>query len=363
MAQIFQKNDSWWIDYSVNGRRKRKKIGPSKQLAETVLRKTLVEIAENRYLDVKPSQQMGFKEFADIYIDRHLKINLPNTWWKSEKHNVSHLKEFFGTKRLHEITEQDIQNFIGERLKFVGKTSVNKNLACLKSMFNKAIDWEISQIKNPAKNIKPMRMDNKRTRYLEKEEIVRLLECCDGHLKNIVEFAVHTGMRKGEIFNLKWQDVNLRNGIMTLLKTKNGEIRHVPINKTVEDILFRVRKDPQSPYVFASRNGKPFNDIKHSFYTALNKAEIKDFRFHDLRHTFASQLMINGANLFTVKELLGHKELKMTMRYAHLSCDHKKGTVKLLDNLNSVTKLTPAISEDVVSDYVPSDFELRPSGS
>lgn len=136
----------------------------------------------------------------------------------------------------------------------------------------------------------------------------------------------------------KWHDVDWTNGIIHILKIKNSEKRELPINKTVRNILIKIKRDPNSPYVFVSFDGKPFVDIKKSFHTALIKAKIENFRFHDLRHTFASQLVMAGVDLLTVKELLGHKKIEMTLRYSHLSCDHKKRAVKALDGLDG-TKL------------------------
>ena len=169
-------------------------------------------------------------------------------------------------------------------------------------------------------------------------------------------------MRKGEIFNLKWHDIDWNNGLIHLLRTKNNEKREIPFNETVRGILIRIKRNPESPYVFSSFKGKPFVDIKKSFHTALTKAGINDFRFHELRHTFASQLVMSGVDLLTVKELLGHKNIEMTLRYSHLSCNHKKQAVKALDQLNgtNLAQTSSAISECSI---ISSPFEAIPSGS
>jgi integrase len=114
------------------------------------------------------------------------------------------------------------------------------------------------------------------------------------------------------------------------LNTKNGEKREIPINEQVKSALIKVRKHPESPYIFCNKDGKPFGDIKKSWLTALNKSGILKFRFHDLRHTFASHLVMSGVDLNTVRELMGHKSLEMTLRYSHLSPDHKKRAVDIL---------------------------------
>lgn len=347
MARVYRRGKMWGIDYFANGRRRRELVGLNKALAEKALNKKLVLIAENKFLDIKRQQKVKFKELSEQYIELYLKPNR-TTWWKSEKHNIRHLKEYFGEKYLQEITPIDVEKFRQERLQAVSKSSINKNVGCLRAMFNKAIEWQLFEGQNPASGVKFYKLDNKRLRYLEKEEIGRLLSHCEGHLRDIVEFAINSGMRKGEIFNLKWHDVDWNNSLIHLLKTKNSEKREVPINESIKNILARVKKDPHSPYVFNSFNGKPFNDIKRSFYTALKKAGIENFRFHDLRHTFASQLVMAGVDILTVKELLGHKSMEMTLRYSHLSCDHKKRAVKVLDGLNG-TNSAPNTHPEVIT--------------
>jgi integrase len=122
--------------------------------------------------------------------------------------------------------------------------------------------------------------------------------------------------------------------------TKNGERREVPINQTVREALQGIVRRLDSPYVFVDSKGRRYLDVKNSFKTACNKAVIHDFRFHDLRHTFASHLVMAGVDIVTVKELLGHKTLTMTLRYAHLAPSHKVQALEELDSrLNSTSQL------------------------
>ena len=200
---------------------------------------------------------------------------------------------------------------------------------------------------NPVKGVKLLKEDNKRLRYLEKEEIVKLLANCRQHLKPIVILALNTGMRRGEILNLKWRDVDIKRDVIYLLNTKSGEKREQPINEQVKTALIRTRKHPQSPYVFYKKDGSPIGDIKKSFFTALIKSGINNFRFHDLRHTFASHLVMSGVDLNTVRELMGHKSIEMTQRYAHLSPNHKKRAVDIL-NKRMDTIWTPEHKEPII---------------
>lgn len=155
----------------------------------------------------------------------------------------------------------------------------------------------------------------------------KLLENCHEPLYTIITIALNTGMRKSEILNIKWSDVDFNRKLIYLLETKSGDKRAVPMNNIIFNTLHKVSKSPKNPYLFHNRTGQPYQDIKKSFHKALKMAEIKNFTFHDLRHTFASHLVMMGVDLKTIQELLGHKTFLMTIRYAHLSPDHRKAAV------------------------------------
>ena len=132
------------------------------------------------------------------------------------------------------------------------------------------------------------------------------------------------------IFRLKWQDVDFQRNIIYLHDTKNGEKRVVPMNETVKNALISVCKHPESVYIFCYPNGEPVRDVRFAWFEALKRLGITDFRFHDLRHTAASHMVMSGVDLNTVREILGHKSLSMTLRYAHLSQSHKQRAVEAL---------------------------------
>jgi len=139
-------------------------------------------------------------------------------------------------------------------------------------------------------------------------------------------------MRRGEILSLTWDNIDLKNGFILLDLTKNGERREIPINQTVREALDGVVRRLDIPYVFYNPDTeKKYDNVKRSFKSACRRAGIKDFHFHDLRHTFASQLIMSGIDITTVKELLGHKTLTMTLRYAHLAPSHKVKAVEVLE--------------------------------
>ncbi len=325
---VYYENDNWHIDYRLpNGKRRREKVGPSKKLAEIVLGKRKVEIAEGRFLDVRKNEKIKFEDFAAEFLNIHSKVNKKS--WKSDFYNLGTLEKYFGGKYLYTITIKDIEKFKVERASQVAPATVNRELATLKTMFSKAVLWEKLH-DNVTKPVKFLNEPKGRLRFLEREEIVKVLTNCNKKLRPIVVLALNTGMRRGELFGLKWHDVDFKNNIITLLDTKNGEKREVYINEQVKTALIRVRKHPESQYIFCNSLGKPHHDIRKSFFTALKKSGIKDFHFHDLRHTFASQLVMSGIDINTVRELLGHKDIRMTLRYSHLSPSYKRRAVDIL---------------------------------
>lgn len=341
---IYQRNGEWYIDYYVNGRRKREKVAPSKKLAQDVLRKRKVEIAENRFLDINKEQKIRFKDFANTYMETHAKPN-KKSWFKGDYFYLKNLIPYFGEKYLYEITPVMIEKYKIMRNEKVSVASVNRELACLKCMFNKAIDWDVIGT-NPVVKVKFFKENNARLRFLEKDEISKLLSNCSPELQAIVQLALNTGMRKSEIQNLKWSNVNLDQGFIVLETTKNGEKRVVQINRIVKQVLGSIQKQKDSVYVFSGKDGQPYN-FRKSFETALKKSGIRNFRFHDLRHTFASHLVMAGVDLNTVRELLGHKSLNMTLRYSHLSPDHKTRAVELLGGKMDTIWTPTASKEDV----------------
>lgn len=163
----------------------------------------------------------------------------------------------------------------------------------------------------------------------------------------------HTGMRLGELLALTWAEVDFYTGTLTIRRAKSGEGRRVPMNAVVRETLqalrqeqiqaARVRAEGEreilSPYVFGSREGTVFQNFYRDWYAALTRAELHDLRPHDLRHTFASRLVMAGVDLLTVKELLGHKTLAMTLRYSHLSPSHQRQAVERLTPGGSSTKI------------------------
>lgn len=189
---------------------------------------------------------------------------------------------------------------------------------------------------NPAKGVKLLKEKPKIPRHLTGEEVYSLLEGCPPRIYALVVTAVNSGMRRGELLNLVWTDMDLKKRIITVRNkenwhTKNYESRTIPINDFLFEVLSKHPHHIRSPYVFCNPDGSPFNNTWLNFEAALKKAGIEHLPFHCLRHTFASHLVMSGVDLATVQKLLGHKNIKTTMRYSHLTPDHVRGAVEKLD--------------------------------
>jgi len=181
--------------------------------------------------------------------------------------------------------------------------------------------------------IKKYQEPDGRLRYLSGEaEAERLLQACDDSLRPIVVTALHTGMRKGELLGLIWDLVDMTHGFIRLKQTKNGKARALPFNETLWSLFSGLRTRHDVPWVFHDAEGRRHNDTRHPFEEACEVAGLTDFHFHDLRHTFASWLMMRGVPLATVSNLLGHTSPTMTLRYAHLSPKHLTSAVRVLDS-------------------------------
>jgi len=366
VAIIRKRGNAYQIDcYDPNGKRIRKTFKKKKE-AEAELGKRVSLIAEGRYLDVKKDYKTTLKELLEKYRDNYKHQAGFKTW---KKYCLDNFKEHFGEDTLlaniRYVGLENYRNHLRQKLTKSGTiradASVNREMACLSHIFTKAMDWEMVE-KHPFKEGQNLQLaeDNERVRYLEEDELQELLKECPKHLKRIVICAVNTGMDRGEILKLKWEQI--RKGFIHLPRYKTRPTRRIPINDNLEMLLREIRKEKglRSKYVFTyaksedklkgrepvrNRKGpapaaQAVSSIKTAFKGALKRAGIENFRFKDLRHTFASHMVMRGASMKELQELMGHKTMNMTMRYAHLSPEHKKKAVSLLNGLTAPTDRT-----------------------
>jgi integrase len=219
------------------------------------------------------------------------------------------------------------------------KETIVRELGFLRRIFNIAVsEWELCN-SNPVPVVLRTlgKSDNKRIRYLQADELQRLTVSLPSWLRPIVTIARHTGLRRGNLLNLTWEQINSNRGVLIVPKTKNSDPLGLPITKTAAKVFQELQKvrHLHSPYVFCDSSGNRFTDhqVSMAFRRACKRAGIINLRFHDLRHDFASRLVQNGVDIYSVKELLGHKDIRMTLRYAHLAPDSLKSSVKVLDQI------------------------------
>jgi len=339
---VFEKrpgSGSWWIRYTDQfGRIHREKVGP-KRLAQKAYEKRKVDIRENKFFgdNLRGRKDMLFKDMAALYLDEHSKVNKRS--YATDCFNVRRLLEVFGNKSLSEITTHDVERLKGALLQELAVATTNRHLTLLTGIFNKAIAWGKTE-HNPTAKVKKPKENNRRVRYLTGNEEERLRAAVTGETWQKVEVAFNTGMRRGEQFNLRWANIDFQSRVITIPQSKHGEMRHVLMNDAVLGILRGLPGRLKSEYVFPSKTARtPVNAnnfVNRVFAPALKAASITDFRWHDLRHTFASRLAMSGVDLRTIQELLGHKSITMTLRYSHLSPDHK---------LEAVNRLSTKISD------------------
>jgi integrase len=224
---VFKKQGVYWIDYYVNGRRKRERIGPDKRLAETVLQKRKVAIAEGKYLDKRKVPRCTFTELAQLYLPW---AHVNHRGYASTRSRVAHLCDALGSMPLREITPMVVNAYVSGRATMRAPATVNREVQILHHMFVKALE-------NPVRHQKPLRVNNRRLRYLSHEEMARLLEIADPVLLPVLITALHTGLRRGELLALIWQDVDFKLGMIRVVRTKNGERREIPMTDTLRDTL------------------------------------------------------------------------------------------------------------------------------
>jgi integrase len=271
-------------------------------------------------------------------------------------------------QRIDAITGRDLAQIRTTWMQGGNKPStVNRKMGSISGVFSRALEWEYITA-HPMTKLKQLKVDSIGVvRYLSVDEDKRLRAALDArqdemrseresaniwrrdrgeepkqslldlqftdHLKPMIIVSLKTGMRRGELFDLKWSSVNFDTKTITVTgnTTKTSDTRHIQMNTEVFTVLEEWKKQSgASPYVFANREGGRFEDVKSAWLKLLERAQVIGFRWHDMRHDFASRLVMAGVPLNTVRDLLGHADIKMTLRYAHLAPGTKAAAVELI---------------------------------
>ncbi len=364
MGNIYKRGRVWYLDVRVNGQRVRKRVGSSKKVALLALQDAEVKTARDEFGFAK--NDIGVPRFFELFLD-YSRTNHRTPTTNRYRAVIDHFQSFLATNCseiafLSQITPETIDRYKvwrkdawvnpnGDQIesqkdikahtrKGARAHTINFEVGTLRTIFNLAIKWDYLK-ENPTKGVKKLKVeDSKRPRFLTADECQRLLEACPTDLYPIYFTFLNTGMRKAELENLQWTDIDLKRNRISIRQKdfwqpKTGE-RDIPINTPLKDLLSRLkpssRQDTKNNFVFSSKDGgKIKTKLREKLIRIAKQAGIQDLtRLHTLRHTFASHLVMNGVDLPTIKKLMGHSDIETTMIYAHLAPDHLSDAVDKL---------------------------------
>jgi integrase len=335
-------SEDWYVSWYVGGRQFKKKIGPNKRAAELYAKDIDLKRVRGELLGLREEKRILFEDLTKKYLEWATGRKSPHTI-ADETCTIERLKlRFDGLAS--KVSRSDLEGYLSQRLLTSGPASYNRQLSLLRCLFKKAVEWSYCRA-NPADGIRKMKEPPGRVRFLTDTEREKLLGECRGRLRQLVEIALDSGLRKGELLSLKWGDADLKNRMLRIERSKNGDRRDVPMSDRVWEVFQEIPRRLDTPYVFAILDGTPQADLKTAWGKALERSGIENFHFHDLRHTFASTLVMAGVDIRTVQTLLGHRDITMTMRYAHLSPAHLKEAISKLGSSAPRTKQEHAASD------------------
>lgn len=342
---LYRRKDSaaFWMSFTVNGKLYRRPTGTGKRkLAKEIFAKVQTQIVEGRLFDMDRPTEIPMVEV----IERFMAEVSPLQKGSHERNRqiAERFKSFFGETLIGNITTSLISKYKAERLKTISKRgtplspdTVRKELSLLRRMFNVAIDeWELCKENPVRKSLKSLPQGNKRVRYVLPEEAEKLRFTIPAWLRPIIILACQTGLRRGDLARLTLQQLDLPTERIVIVKTKNGDPIGIAMTSIVRRTILDVirARTILSPYVFCDEKGKPHSPYKISmaFKRACKRAGVKNLRLHDLRHDFATLMLRKTKNLVDVQHALGHKDSRMTLRYAHLLPDDLRSAYQAIDN-------------------------------
>lgn len=339
---LVKRKSMWWMSFMFQGKQIRRSTGTSdKRLAEAILSKVKVQIVEGQFFGVREERERTFEELMTRYrTERSVGKTAKSA--VQDRGALNHLLPAFGKLVLADVTPKLLAEYKSQqRLEQAAPATVNKELQLVRHAFNLAMrEWEWCR-ENPMHRVSMEKVRNEVDRWLTPDEEERLMGASSVWLREIMVFALHTGMRQGEILNLQWQDVDFARSTLVVMKSKNGMRRTIPINSVVYERLAakQAATGANEGRVFSSplRNELKVRFLAREFCEARDRAGIPGFRFHDLRHTFAARLVQQGVDLYKVQRLLGHKTQHMTQRYAHHSPESLRDGVNVLTGKHPVS--------------------------
>jgi integrase len=328
---IRKRGNIWYYDMMIDGvRYKGTTKTTEKALAEKIASTIKTDILRQKH-DLPTKVNYNDKFFSELW-EEYLKSQLSGA--KNQERKIFAAKNFlplFGNKSIKSVSKAEIENYqlkrkleimampknTGKRESEIAFRSVNIETGTIRHFFNFCIERGYLD-KNPCSGIKKLN-ELSRLKTLSNEDMQKLINGATNKLtRDLISFLIYTGCRKGEALNLKWDDVDLQNNIIAIKGTKNKSDRHIPISKPLKELLIGIEKKQDSFLYVFNNNEARIKDFRCSFHTACRNAGLKDLRIHDLRHVFASKMVMGGTSLYITGELLGHRTTQMTKRYSHL---------------------------------------------
>lgn len=346
------KSGIWWIRYcDETGRIHREKVG-MRSTAIGMYRKRKDEVRRGKFESneiTRKHKNASIKDLAKDYLIHSEGIGRRSL--RDIRQRVNFWVNLWGDRPAKSILKADIEQV---RLELAGvkipgrhhkatqqrraPATVNRYLSTLRAIFYMAIENDKLE-KTPFRKIKMAKENNERVRFLSEEEEISLFTILPKEYHPLVIIAINTGLRWSEQSNLKWEDIDFKQEIITVRHSKPGWKRYIPMNSMVIQTLRTLPRKINNPYVFFGQGENRVRSLPHCWEKYLDDAGIQDFHWHDLRHTFASRLVMAGVPIFTVQGLLGHCTIKMTERYSHLQPGHYKDAVEVL-----MKKLAPKLA-------------------
>ena len=344
----------WWVRYAdANGKIRREKTG-NKSAAIKLYYKRKTEVLEGKKLPEKlRARKVSFAELGKDALE-YSKAHKRS--YRDDEVRMARLREWLGQRPAESVSPQEIERWLLAKAEDLKPATLNRYRALLSLVYRLAMQNGKVQ-SNPARLVRQRKEENGRIRFLSTEEELALRAAIRKDYLNReaeLDLALNTGLRRSEQFGLTWDGVDFERRVLTVLRSKNGEARHIPLNDAAILALRSVEAYKNgSPYVFLASDGTRLCSPRFWFSAAVEAAGLKDFTWHCLRHTFASRLVMAGVDLRTVQELMGHKTIQMTVRYAHLAPQHRLAAVQRLCDTEAVQKTASDTRTDTGSRVTP----------
>lgn len=322
----------FWIGWNdAQGRRRQMKtVAPTLQQARDILAKKRADAEKQRVMGYAPPTEDTFDQFALVYLKHQQARLTPKAYQRTKGVVEKHLTPLFGRMRLADLRRDGVEKYVTQRRPEVAKATVAKELNILKHLLAVAVGKELIPF-NHAHGVRPYEKPPEyRTEYLLPEQVPLVLEKCPDWLQPIVLLLLATGMRRGEVLGLRWSFVKRAQSQILLPTTKNGKPRVVHLNALACRVLDSLPR--AADHVFPENSQHSPEDVSLTFLRACRRAQILNFRLHDLRHTCASWMAMRGVGIHTIATQLGH-DVKQSARYAHFSDPFLQGAVRSLDGV------------------------------